>query len=94
MSHQIIHNLLTGLTSDRIQHEGEIIVIGLGRFGSAVAKTLVELGYEVLGVDNDESLVHEHTSSLTHVVQADTTRPTIGRCPRCGAGCSHRSCSR
>lgn len=73
MSHQIIHNLLTGLTSDRIQHEGEIIVIGLGRFGSAVAKTLVELGYEVLGVDNDESLVHEHTSSLTHVVQADTT---------------------
>lgn len=73
MSHQIIHNMLTGLTSDRIQHEGEIIVIGLGRFGSAVAKTLVELGYEVLGVDNDEAVVQEHTGSLTHVVQADAT---------------------
>ena len=73
MSHQIIHNMLTGLTSDRIQHEGEIIVIGLGRFGSAVAKTLVELGYEVLGVDNDEDIVQDHADSLTHVVQADTT---------------------
>ena len=59
MSHKTFHNMLTGLTTDRIQHEGEIIVIGLGRFGSAVAKTLVELGYEVLGVDNDEDLVHE-----------------------------------
>ena len=73
MSQKTFHNMLTGLTTDQIQHEGEIIVIGLGRFGSAVATTLVELGYEVLGVDNDEEIVQNHADLLTHVVQADTT---------------------
>ncbi len=73
MSDRTFHNMLYGLTSDRVQHEGEIIVIGLGRFGSSLAKTLVELGYEVLGVDSNEDIVQEHTGSLTHVVQADTT---------------------
>lgn len=73
MSDRTFHNMLYGLTSDRVQHEGEIIVIGLGRFGSSLAQTLVELGYEVLGVDSNEDIVQEHTGSLTHVVQADTT---------------------
>ena len=73
MSDRIIHSMFTGLTSERIRHEGEIVVIGLGRFGSALAATLVDLGYEVLGVDRSEDRVHEHTGLLTHVVQADTT---------------------
>jgi trk system potassium uptake protein TrkA len=65
--------MLTGLTSERIQHEGEIIVIGLGRFGAALAGTLVDLGYEVLGVDQNPERVQEHAGRLTHVVEADTT---------------------
>lgn len=73
MSDRIIHSMFTGLTSDRIQHEGEIIVIGLGRFGSALAGTLVDLGYEVLGVDQSPERVQEHVERLTHVVEADTT---------------------
>jgi trk system potassium uptake protein TrkA len=73
MPDRIIHSMFTGLTSERIRHEGEIIVIGLGRFGSSLAGTLVDLGYEVLGVDRSEQRVHEHTGRLTHVVQADTT---------------------
>ncbi len=73
MSDKIIHTMLTGLTSDRVRHEGEIIVIGLGRFGSALAQTLTELGYEVLGVDYSEDKVQEHAGMLTHVLQADTT---------------------
>ncbi|HSH11278.1 MAG TPA: TrkA family potassium uptake protein, partial [Ilumatobacter sp.] len=73
MSDKTFHNMLSGLTSDRIQHEGEIIVIGLGRFGSSLAQTLVELGYEVLGVDYSEEKVQDHADMLTHVVQADTT---------------------
>lgn len=73
MSDKTFHNMLSGLTSDRIQHEGEIIVIGLGRFGSSLAQTLVELGYEVLGVDFSEEKVQDHAEMLTHVVQADTT---------------------
>jgi len=73
MSDRIIHSMFIGLTSERIQHEGEIIVIGLGRFGSSLAGTLVDLGYEVLGVDQSADRVQEHAGRLTHVVEADTT---------------------
>ena len=73
MSDRIIHSMFTGLTSERIKHEGEIIVIGLGRFGSALAGTLVDLGYEVLGVDQRADRVQELSGRLTHVVEADTT---------------------
>jgi len=51
----------------------EVLVIGLGRFGSALAQTLVGLGHDVLGIDIDPDLVQEHASSLTHVLAADTT---------------------
>lgn len=73
MSDRFLNTMLSGLTTTRIEHEGEIVVIGLGRFGSALANTLVEMGYEVLGVDFNEEIVQEHAGSLTHVVQADTT---------------------
>ena len=56
-----------------IEHRGEIVVIGLGRFGSALASTLIEMGHEVLGVDADEERVQQHAEFLTHVAQADTT---------------------
>ena len=73
MSESLIHHVLRGLTAERVRHEGEIIVVGLGRFGSALATTLIDLGYEVLGVDNDPAVVAAHAENLTHVVQADTT---------------------
>lgn len=50
-----------------------VIVVGLGRFGGALAATLAELGHEVLGVDSDPGLVQRHASVLTHVIEADTT---------------------
>jgi trk system potassium uptake protein TrkA len=50
-----------------------VLVIGLGRFGSALAETLVELGHEVLGVDSDPELVQRMSGQLTHVVAADST---------------------
>jgi trk system potassium uptake protein TrkA len=67
------HSLFSDLTHHSVQHQGEIVVIGLGRFGSSLALTLVEMGYEVLGVDMSEERVQEHAESLTHVVQADCT---------------------
>lgn len=73
MMNKTIHNVIAGLTTERLEHQGEIIVIGLGRFGSALARTLVDLDYEVLGVDANEDLVQEHAGLLTHVVSADTT---------------------
>ncbi|MFC5447562.1 potassium channel family protein [Paenibacillus aestuarii] len=48
-------------------------VIGLGRFGSSIAKELVNLGNEVLGIDIDEEAVDELSDDLTHAVVADAT---------------------
>ncbi|BCJ52465.1 potassium transporter [Actinoplanes sp. NBRC 14428] len=50
-----------------------VVVVGLGRFGGAVAESLVNLGHEVLGIDVDARLVQEWSDRLTHVVEADAT---------------------
>ncbi len=50
-----------------------ILVVGLGRFGGAVAASLEELGHEVLAVDDRLELVQQWSGRLTHVVQADAT---------------------
>jgi trk system potassium uptake protein TrkA len=49
------------------------VVIGLGRFGSSIAKTLYNLGYDVLGIDNNEEIIQALADSITHAVQADAT---------------------
>lgn len=48
-------------------------MIGLGRFGSALADTLVELGHQVLGVDADATIVQDALGRLSHAVQMDAT---------------------
>lgn len=50
-----------------------VVVIGLGRFGSAVAKTLHAHGHDVLALDQDASTVQQLSDELPHVVQADAT---------------------
>lgn len=50
-----------------------VLVVGLGRFGGAVARTLTSMGSEVLGVDSDPQLVQEYATDLTKVVEADCT---------------------
>ena len=51
----------------------QFLVIGLGRFGTSIAKTLYNLGNDVLGVDINEEIIQNLADSLTHVVQADAT---------------------
>lgn len=46
-------------------------VLGLGRFGRNVALTLENMGYNVLGVDKDETIAAEVAESLTKVVSFD-----------------------
>lgn len=55
----------------------QFAVVGLGRFGRAVCKSLHNLGYEVLGVDTDEKRVADvlNDQLASHVVQIDTTDP-------------------
>ena len=54
-----------------------IAVIGLGRFGTALAKELMETGREVLGIDNDERLVQNLSVELTRAVTADCTNRDV-----------------
>ncbi len=47
-------------------------VIGLGQFGIAIAKTLVELGQEVLAIDRDSESIHK--------IEYDTTTAFVAEC--------------
>ena len=60
-------------------HEGSVLVVGLGRFGSALAEDLQRLGHDVLAVDASGTLVQEWSDRLTHVVQADATNEAAMR---------------
>jgi len=51
-------------------HE-QVMVIGLGRFGSALALELERLGHEVLAIDRSEELVNEIAPDVTHALQLD-----------------------
>lgn len=56
-----------------------IVVIGLGRFGGAVAQSLVRLGHDVMGIDLDEAPVQAWADRLTHAAQADATNVQVLR---------------
>ena len=49
----------------------DVAVIGLGRFGSALALRLVEEGREVLGVDVDEAAVDALADRIDHLAIAE-----------------------
>lgn len=51
----------------------EIAVIGLGRFGQHIVRTLSELGHEVLAIDQDDGRVQAVVPYATQAVQADAT---------------------
>ncbi|CBH21260.1 NAD-binding site [Acetoanaerobium sticklandii] len=55
------------------------VVIGCGRFGSSVAKTLYSLGHEVLAIDKNEEKVQNIAEQVTHAVEADCTDENVLR---------------
>jgi trk system potassium uptake protein TrkA len=55
------------------QRDQEFVVIGLGRFGTAVATNLVEHGRSVLAIDVDKERVQRLSTVLPHVVELDAT---------------------
>jgi trk system potassium uptake protein TrkA len=50
-----------------------VIVIGLGRFGSAAAREMMALGHEVLAIDDSEAKVNEIAADVTHAVELDAS---------------------
>ncbi len=53
------------------------VVIGLGRFGKAVAVELCELGNQVLAIDTDRDLVQDVSDQVTHAVAGDARDPAV-----------------
>jgi len=55
----------------------QIAVIGLGRFGASLVRTLHAAGHEVLAIDRDERRVQDIAADATHAVQAYATGEAI-----------------
>lgn len=51
----------------------QFIVFGIGRFGSALSRTLCEMGHEVLAVDSDEQRVSAIAPYVTNAVQVSSS---------------------
>jgi trk system potassium uptake protein TrkA len=49
----------------------QFAVIGLGRFGSSLARALCRMGYEVLAIDTSEENVNDIMDEITYAVQMD-----------------------
>jgi trk system potassium uptake protein TrkA len=54
----------------------EVGVVGLGKFGFALAEKLADLGHRVVGVDRSEARVKNAQGVLDQVFQADATDAT------------------
>lgn len=51
----------------------QIVIIGLGQFGMALARRLAEKGAEVLAVDRNSNLVEEASNFATEAIAMDAT---------------------
>src|SRR5690606_20981745 len=49
------------------------IIVGMGNFGSYLAKRLTDLGHEVVGVDNSESKIDQIKEHVTYAMVLDAT---------------------
>ena len=59
----------------------QFAVIGMGRVGASLMRTLESLGHDVLGIDCDEERIEDLATELpgANVVTADATEPTVLR---------------
>lgn len=48
-------------------------VIGMGRFGTSVAKELSSMGFDVLAIDASEQRIQEVSNMVTHAVSSNST---------------------
>ena len=59
--------------------KSNVAVIGLGRFGSSIARSLYNIGHDVLAIDLDESKVNDIMGQVTHSVAGDGTKEGVLR---------------
>ncbi|NDK31814.1 potassium channel family protein [Nesterenkonia haasae] len=71
--------LFGGTSPTDVAAPDSVAVIGLGRFGRALALELMAHGTQVLGIDNREDVVQSLNGQLTHVVTGDGTKEDVLR---------------
>ena len=64
---------MLGLSKTERNKQKDFAVIGLGRFGRSVVRTLSERGYNVLGLDKDPQKVQYVSEYCTQAVVVDST---------------------
>lgn len=55
----------------------QFLVIGLGRFGASVARTLAASGHNVIGVDNEEDRIQRVAAEINDAIKCDATDAEI-----------------
>ena len=60
-----------------MKHKQSFAVFGLGRYGTALAKELVESGADVLAVDSDKDIVNSVVQDIPLSKCADVTDPEV-----------------
>lgn len=55
------------------------IVLGLGRFGQSVAKTLYDMGHEVLAIDENEALIQSISEDITYALAGNVADENVLR---------------
>ncbi len=66
-------SIKSSLGSNGSRNKHEFIIVGLGRFGTALAVTLEAYGHSVLAIDSDTKRVQIVSNLLPHVVRLDAT---------------------
>ena len=52
-----------------------VLVVGLGRFGAATARSLIDQGWDVVAIDENPELVQKFADDLTYTAVVDSTDP-------------------
>jgi trk system potassium uptake protein TrkA len=60
-----------------VSRDTQFAILGMGKFGRAMAMTLYENGFGVLCCDVRENVVHDAAEFATHIVQADASDKAV-----------------
>ena len=55
----------------------QVCVIGMGRYGSTIARELYQSGHDVLAIDSDEARIQDQMGHVTYAVRADATNEAV-----------------
>ncbi len=56
-----------------------VVIVGLGRFGTRLGRTLYQLGHDVMAIDRDEERVQSMMSEVTYAIRGDATQESVLR---------------